>query len=80
MSDQEIVDSCVTAIINAPIENIGLPQWSFTLPGHEYQGCSPAHVAAGFTTSPDGKRMSIAHNQGETPLFAAGIERAAMRK
>ncbi len=25
----------------------------------EYQSCSPAHVAAGFTTAPDGKRMSI---------------------
>ena len=25
----------------------------------EYQGCSPAHIAAGFTTAPDGKRMSI---------------------
>ena len=23
--------------------------------------------------------MSIAHNQGETPLFAASIERAALR-
>jgi hypothetical protein len=26
---------------------------------HEYQSCSPAHVAAGSTTSPAGKRMSI---------------------
>ena len=25
----------------------------------EYQGCSPAHVAAGATHSPDGRRMSI---------------------
>ena len=24
--------------------------------------------------------MSIAHNQGETPLFAASIERAALKK
>ncbi len=59
MSDHEIVDSSFTAIIDAPIEKIDLPQWAFTLPNHEYQGCSPAHVAAGFTTAPDGRRMSI---------------------
>ena len=59
MTNQEIVDSSFTAIINAPIEKIDLPTWAFTLPDKEYQGCSPAHVAAGFTTSPDGKRMSI---------------------
>ena len=52
MSEHEIVDSSFTAIINAPIEKIDLPAW-------EYQGCSPAHVAAGFTTTPDGERMSI---------------------
>ena len=28
-------------------------------PEREYQGCPPAHIAAGFTTAPDGKRMSI---------------------
>jgi hypothetical protein len=59
MDSQEIVDSSFTAIINAPIEKIDLPTWAFTLPEHEYQASSPAHVAAGFTTSPDGKRMSI---------------------
>jgi hypothetical protein len=36
-----------------------LPSWAFTLPDLEYQGCSPAHVAAGFTTAPNGARMSI---------------------
>ena len=59
MSEHEIVDSSFTAIINAPIEKIDLPAWVFTLPDREYQGCSPAHVAAGFTTTPDGERMSI---------------------
>jgi hypothetical protein len=59
MSDHQIVDSSFTAIINAPLEKIDLPKWAFTLPEHEYQGASPAHVAAGFTTAPDGKRMSI---------------------
>lgn len=59
LDDHQIVDSSFTAIINAPIDTIDLPKWAFTLPEDEYQGCSPAHVAAGFTTAPDGKRMSI---------------------
>jgi hypothetical protein len=59
MNDRQIVDSSFTAVINAPIGKIDLPTWAFALPDKEYQGCSPAHVAAGFTTAPDGKRMSI---------------------
>jgi hypothetical protein len=59
MIEHEIVDSSFTAIINEPIEAIDLPGWAFSLPDSEYQGCSPAHVAAGFTTAPDGTRMSI---------------------
>src|SRR5437868_14347819 len=59
MSDHEIVDSHFTAIINAPIEKVDIPKWCFSLAEHDYQGCSPAHIAAGFTTAPDGKRMSI---------------------
>lgn len=59
MDDYEIVDSSFSAIIDAPLEKIDLPKWAFSLAEHEYQGASPAHVAAGFTTSPNGKRMSI---------------------
>ncbi|XAZ25599.1 hypothetical protein LVY75_20965 [Sinorhizobium sp. B11] len=59
MSDNQIVDSSFSAIINAPIEKIDIPRWCFTLPEKEYQSCSPAHIAAGFTTGPDGTRMSI---------------------
>ena len=59
MSDKQIVDSSFTAIINASIEKIDIPTWCSTLPEKEYQGCSPAHIAAGFTTAPDGTRMSI---------------------
>lgn len=59
MSDNQIVDSSFSAIINAPIEKIDIPRWCFTLPEKEYQSCSPAHIAAGFTTAPDGTRMSI---------------------
>ncbi|MDM8177832.1 MULTISPECIES: hypothetical protein [Olivibacter] len=58
-NEQVIVDSSFTAMINAPIEKINIPEWCFTLPEHEYQACSPAHVTSGVTTSPDGKRMSV---------------------
>jgi hypothetical protein len=59
MHENQIVDSSFSTIINARIESIDIPEWCFSLPEKEYQGCSPAHIAAGFTTSPDGKRMSI---------------------
>lgn len=59
MEERVIVDSSFSAVINAPLENVDIPTWCFTLPDEEYQGCSPAHVAAGFTTSRDGRRMSI---------------------
>src|SRR5215468_2105280 len=59
MTDNQIVESSFTAIINAPIDKIDIPAWCFRLPEREYQACSPAHIAAGFTTAPDGKRMSI---------------------
>lgn len=58
-ADDQLMDVTFTAIINAPVEKIDIPGWCFNLPEHEYQGCSPAHVAAGYTTSPEGKRMSI---------------------
>lgn len=59
MTDDQIVDSSFTAIINAPFEQIDIPKWCFSLGEREYQECSPAHIAAGFTTAPDGKRMSV---------------------
>jgi hypothetical protein len=59
MNENQIVDSSFTSIINAPIDKIDIPEWCFNLPEREYQGCSPAHVSAGLTTAPDGKRMSI---------------------
>ena len=59
MEDNTLVQSSFSATINAPIEKIDIPSWCFTLPESEYQSCSPAHCAAGATTSPDGRRMSI---------------------
>lgn len=59
MNDTQIVDSSFTAIINAPIAKVDIPTWCFNLQESEYRACSPAHIAAGFTTAPDGRRMSI---------------------
>ncbi|WP_442591828.1 hypothetical protein ACSBL2_11430 [Pedobacter sp. AW31-3R] len=51
--------STVKAIINAPIEKVDIADWLFNLPDAEYQRCSPAHIAAGFTRTLDGTPMSI---------------------
>jgi hypothetical protein len=59
MVDNTLVESSVSVTINAPIENVDIPAWCFTLAESEYQACSPAHYSAGTTTAPDGRRMSI---------------------
>ena len=59
MEENTLVESSVSAIIQAPIEAIDIPSWCFTLPESEYRACSPAHCSAGATTTPDGRRMSI---------------------
>jgi hypothetical protein len=59
MEERVIVDTSFSAGINAPPEKIDIPVWCFSLPDEEYQGCSPAHFAAGSTTARDGRRMSI---------------------
>jgi len=75
LDDHQIVDSSFTAIINASIDKIDLPKRVFALPEHEYQGCSPAHVASGFTTAPDGKRMSInVEVIGDVPMMQHYVE------
>jgi hypothetical protein len=78
MEEHVIVESSFTAIINAPLEKIDIPAWCFSLPDHEYQGCSPAHFAAGATTSPDGKRMSInVEVLGGVPMVQHYVEQLA---
>ena len=59
LDDNTLVETSATAIIGAPIESVDLPAWCFGLSDVEYQACSPAHYAAGATTAPDGRRMSI---------------------
>jgi hypothetical protein len=59
LDDTTLVKTTATAIIGAPIEAVDIPDWCFGLSDAEYQACSPAHYAAGATTAPDGRRMSI---------------------
>lgn len=59
MENTTLVQSSFSATIEAPIEKVDIPAWCFTLSESEYQACSPAHCAAGVTTAPDGRRMSI---------------------
>jgi hypothetical protein len=59
VQDNTLVESSFSAVIHAPIEQVDIPAWCFTLADADYQQCSPAHCAAGATTSPDGRRMSI---------------------
>jgi hypothetical protein len=54
-----LVLSTVTATIQAPIEKVDIADWLFYLPDAEYQRCSPARIAAGTTTTDDGRPMSI---------------------
>lgn len=75
MEEHVIVDSSFSATINAALERIDIPAWCFSLPDEEYQGCSPAHFAAGSTTARDGRRMSInVEVIGGTPMVQHYVE------
>ena len=78
--ERVLMDSSFTAVVNAPLENIDIPAWCFGLPDHEYQACSPAHFAAGATTSRDGRRMSInVEVIGGTLIIEHYVEKLAER-
>ena len=58
-TDLTLSSSRVTATIHAPIEQVNIADWILHLPDAEYQRCSTAHIAAGTTTTDDGRPMSI---------------------
>ena len=48
--------------IVAPTADIDITDWLFNIDELEYNNCTPrskAHITAGFTHAPDGKRLSI---------------------
>jgi hypothetical protein len=57
-----LAQSSVKSSITAPVSSIDITEWLFNVDEHEYINCTPkskAHLPAGFTHAPDGKRMSI---------------------
>ena len=66
MSNDQVVPelqlsaSVESAVINAPLDAIDIPDWLLHLPDAEYQRCAPPdHKACGATTTDDGRPMSI---------------------
>ncbi|MFC4030311.1 hypothetical protein ACFO3J_02365 [Streptomyces polygonati] len=60
MSDRILSQSVETAPVHAPLAAINIADWLFTLPDKEYQRCAPPdHKAAGYTSTDDGRPMSI---------------------
>jgi hypothetical protein len=60
-TDERLLSTdAATAVINAPIARVDIADWLFLLPDAEYQRCAPGqHIAAGVTTTDDGRPMSI---------------------
>ncbi|MEV7679841.1 hypothetical protein AB0O64_14960 [Streptomyces sp. NPDC088341] len=59
-SDLVLSESTVHAPIRAPIGKVDIATWLFSLPDAEYQRCAPPdHIAAGATTTDDGRPMSV---------------------
>jgi hypothetical protein len=58
-NDRTLSLSTVTATIHAPLEKVDIADWLHHLPDAEYQRCAHAHIAAGSTTTDDGRAMSI---------------------
>jgi len=78
MEDNTLVKTSFSATIHAPIEYVDIPTWCFGLSESEYQSCSPAHVSAGATTAPDGRRMSInVEVLGGSPMVQHYVEEIA---
>lgn len=60
LSDKILSQSAFTAEIDVPFEKVNIAEWLFNLPEAEYlRCCPPDHIAAGSTTTDDGRRMSI---------------------
>ncbi|MDX3853518.1 hypothetical protein [Streptomyces sp. AK02-01A] len=59
-SDLVLSQSAYAHVINAPVGKVDIARWLFSLPEAEYQRCAPPdHIAAGATSTDDGRPMSI---------------------
>jgi hypothetical protein len=60
LTDKVLVKTEKTETIHAPVERVDIADWLLHLPDAEYQRCAPPdHIAAGTTTTDDGRPMSI---------------------
>lgn len=60
LTETPLVWSEQAATVHAPIEKVDIANWLLNLPDAEYQRCAPPdHIAAGYTTTDDGRPMSI---------------------
>ena len=58
--DRILSQSAFSAEIEVPLAKIDIKDWLFNLPEAEYlRCCPPDHIAAGTTTTDDGRLMSI---------------------
>ena len=59
MTDRIFSHSSFSHIVDVPIERVDISDWLFNLPEAEYQRCCPPdHIAAGATSTDNGRRMS----------------------
>ncbi len=60
LTDKILSQSAYSHEIDIPFEQVDIADWLFNLPEAEYRRCcAPDHIAAGTTTTDDGRRMSI---------------------
>lgn len=60
MQYKQLSSSAYNHTIHAPIGEVDIAAWLFSLPEAEYDRCCPPdHISCGFTTTDDGKPMSI---------------------
>ena len=58
-NDRRLSNSTVTTFMRVPLEKVNIADWLLKLPDAEYQRCSHAHIAAGTSTTDNGRTMSI---------------------
>jgi hypothetical protein len=60
LTDKVLSHAVIEATMDVPIDEVDIADWLFNLPDAEYQRCAPPdHKAAGYTTTDDGRPMSI---------------------
>lgn len=81
MGNRLIADSTRRSVIRASIGQIDLSEWLFTLSDKEYQACSVAHIAAGSSRLPDGRRISVnVEKPGDTLMIQHYVEDTSERE